>query len=134
MRRMTYFASLLAFVLVCVTARPDAADAVIRGVVTDSAGNAVELRPVAGDFTVNEWTAVARFDTGDGDLTFECGGESPDSEIRIGALPSTGGFVTGIVVGIVVPLVLGGTGVIWLIVLAVLYGTGAPRQQVPGNN
>ena len=43
MRRMTYLASLLSFVLVCVSARPDAADAVIRGVVTDSAG-----KPIAG--------------------------------------------------------------------------------------
>jgi hypothetical protein len=43
MRRMTYLASLLAFVLVWVSARPDAADAVIRGVVTDSAS-----KPIAG--------------------------------------------------------------------------------------
>ena len=43
MRRMTYPALLLAFVLVCASARSGAADAVIRGVVTDSAG-----KPIAG--------------------------------------------------------------------------------------
>lgn len=92
-------------------------------------GSPVELRPVTGDFTVNEWTAVARFDTGSGNLDFDCTSTVPGAQVRIGELPSTGGFVAGIVVGIVVPLILGMVGVIWLIVLAVLFGTGAPRNK-----
>src|SRR5688572_3863045 len=32
----------------------------------DGAGEEVQFRPVTGEFTFNEWTAVARFDTGDG--------------------------------------------------------------------
>ncbi len=97
---------------------------------TDGTGAEVEFRSVTGDFTINEWTAVARFDTGDGDLTFDCA-ESPlgGDRLRIGELPSTGGFVAGTVVGIVVPLVLGLVGLLMLIVVTVLYATGAPRQK-----
>lgn len=96
---------------------------------TDGAGDEVEFRSVTGDFTINEWTAVARFDTGDGDLTFDCTGTSSGDRLRIGELPSTGGFVAGIVVGIVVPLVLGLVGLLMLIVVTVLYATGAPREK-----
>lgn len=97
----------------------------------DGADEAVQFRPVTGEFTFNEWTAVARFDTGDGDLTLTCEGLYPDSEVRIAQLPSTGGLVAGIVVGVVAPLVLGLLGVLMLIVTAILYATGAPRQE-PG--
>ena len=97
----------------------------------DGSGADVTFRPVTGEFTFNEWSAVSRFDTGDGDLTFTCEGEFQDSEVRIAQLPSTGVFVAGIVIGIVAPLVLGLLGLLMLIVTAVLYGTGAPRQK-PG--
>lgn len=97
---------------------------------TDGAGDEVEFRSVTGDFTINEWTAVARFDTGDGDLTFDCAETSGGGErLRIGELPSTGGFVAGIGIGVVVPLVLGLVGLLMLIVVTVLYATGAPRQK-----
>lgn len=96
----------------------------------DGTGREVEFRGVTGEFSYNEWTAVSRFDTGDGNLTFDCvdttgGGE----EIRIAQLPSAGTFVAGIVIGIVAPLVLGLIGLLMLIVTAVLYATGAPRQK-----
>lgn len=99
--------------------------------VTDGSGAEVRLRPVSGDFSVNEWMATARFDTSDGDLTFDCGGVTPDAQIRIGELPSTGGFVAGIAIGLIVPLLLGVTGVLLLIILTVLYATGAPRDETP---
>lgn len=95
----------------------------------DGSGEDVEFRPVTGEFTFNEWTAVARFDTGDGDVTFTCAGPDAGSELRIARLPSTGGFVTGLVIGVVAPLVLGGMGMLVLIVTAVLYATGAPRKE-----
>lgn len=95
---------------------------------SDGAGE-LELRGVTGDFTYNEWTAVYRFDTGDGDVTLECDSTFGDERFRVAQLPSTGGFVAGIVIGIVAPLLLGAIGLIWLIVLAVLWGTGAPRQK-----
>lgn len=95
---------------------------------TDGAGDEVELRSVTGDFTINEWTAVSRFDTGDGDLTFECAASPGGGDrVRIGELSSTGGFVADIVIGVVVPLILGAIGLVMLIVVTVLYATGAPR-------
>lgn len=95
---------------------------------TDGAGKPVEFRPVSGEFTYNEWTAVSRFETGDGELTFDCAGTSGgDDEIRIAEVPSTTGFIGGILIGIIVPLLLGLTGLVMLVVLAVLYATGAPR-------
>lgn len=97
--------------------------------VTDGSGAEVRLRPVSGDFTINEWTAAARFDTSDGDLTFDCGGPSPDAEIRIGELPSTGGFVAGIAIGLIVPMLLGVVAILMLIILTILYATGAPRDE-----
>ena len=89
----------------------------------------MEFRPVTGEFTFNEWTAVSRFDTGDGDVTFTCAGLNAGAEVRIAQLPSTGGFVTGIVIGVVAPLALGGMGMLVLVVTAVLYATGAPRKE-----
>ena len=95
----------------------------------DGSADAVEFRPVTGEFTFNEWTAVSRFTTGDGALTFTCDGLYPDSEVRVAQLPSTAGLVGGIVVGVVGPLLLGGVGLVMLVVTAVLYATGSPREQ-----
>lgn len=92
--------------------------------VVDGAGNQVDLRPVGGDFTFNEWTATDRFDTADGDLTITCTG---DGRVRVGALPSIGGFAGGLAVAILAPLLLGLTGLVMLVVTGILYATGAPR-------
>ena len=93
----------------------------------DETGAPIDLRPVTGEFTYNQWTAIARFDTGSGRLSFDCGGESTTSELRIAQLPSTGGFIAGIAVGVVVPILLFLAGVITLIVVGIRYATGAPR-------
>jgi hypothetical protein len=98
---------------------------------TDGTGAEVEFRPVSGEFTFNEWTALSRFDTGDGHLTFDCVETSPGSQVRIGDLPSAGGFVAGLVLGILVPLVLGLIGLVMLIVTSIRWATGAPRE-TPG--
>ena len=97
--------------------------------VTDGSGRPVDLRPVTGEFNYNEWTAVWRFDTGDGDLTFDCTGVTGHEEIRIAQLPSTGGFVIGILVGVIGPLLVGGSGLIMLVIVTILWATGAPRQK-----
>lgn len=94
---------------------------------TDGSGADVELRSVGGDFTVNEWQAVARFDTGDGEVTFQCQGAEPTGDVRVGSLPSGGAFVVGLLVGILVPIVLGGAGLVVLIVTAVLYASRPAR-------
>ena len=98
---------------------------------TDGSGAPIEFRSVTGEFSYNEWTAIARFDTGDGDVTFECSGTSADSQLRIAQLPSTGGFIAGLLVGILVPLVLGLVGIVILIITGILWATGAPREKKP---
>ena len=98
---------------------------------TDGTGANVEFRPMSGEFTFNQWTAVSRFDTGDGHLTIDCAETSPASQFRIGALPSAGGFVAGLLVGILLPFVRGVIGLVMLIVTTVLWSTRAPRE-APG--
>ena len=94
---------------------------------TDGSGADVALRCVGGDFTVNEWQAVARFDTGDGELTFTCDGGGMTGEVRIGSLPSGSTFVVGLLVGILVPLALGTAGLVVLVVTGVLYASRPAR-------
>ena len=95
---------------------------------TDGSDRQIEFRRVGGEFTYNEWTALYRFDTGDGNVTFDCTESPPGMEIRIGQTPSTGGFVGGLLVGIIVPMILGLAGVVMLIVVGVLFATGEPRK------
>ncbi len=95
--------------------------------ITDGSGSNLQLRGVSGEFTVNEWLAVARFDTGDGELTVTCDGGGMTGEVRIGSLPSGSTFVVGLLVGILVPIALGGAGLVVLIVTAVLYASRPPR-------
>lgn len=97
---------------------------------TDGSGERVAFRSVTGEFTFNEWTALARFDTGDGDLTFTCADEiGTGGDVRIAQLPSGGSLVTAVVIGIIGPLLLGTLGFIVLVVTAVLYATRAPRAR-----
>jgi hypothetical protein len=95
----------------------------------DGTGAPLDLRPVNGTFNYNDWTADARFDTGDGDVTFSCTGETGAEQVRIAQLPSTGTFIAGLLVGLVVPLVLGLTGMVILIVTGILWATRPPRSR-----
>jgi hypothetical protein len=101
--------------------------ATVRCSSVDSSGADVELRSVGGDFTVNEWQAVARFDTGDGDVTFTCEGTAMTDQVRVGSLPTGATFVVGLLVGILVPLALGTSGLVVLVVTGVLHATRPPR-------
>jgi hypothetical protein len=99
---------------------------------TDADGRPVELRPVVGDFTYNEWTAQERFDTGAGDVTLDCSasGSAPfdaDAEVRVGDVPSVGRFVTGLALAIGGPLVFGLAGFVVLVVALVLTLTRPKR-------
>ncbi|WP_134767381.1 hypothetical protein [Nocardioides sp. 1609] len=93
----------------------------------DADGAPVELRTVSGTFTVGDWTADHRFDTGAGDVTFACTSVAADAEARIGALPSTGSFVGGLLVTVLVPLALGLGGLVLLIVVGILYAVRPAR-------
>ena len=93
----------------------------------DGTGAVLPLRLVTGDFTVNEWQAVFRFDSGDGEVTLDCGLTGGSADVRVGELPSTGTFVVGLLVGILGPIVLGLVGGIILVVTFVRYLTRQPR-------
>ncbi len=98
----------------------------------DGTGAAIDFRSVTGDFTYNEWTAAARFDTGDGDVTFTCQGATGSEQVRIAQLPSTGTFVAGLLVGVLAPIILGLVGLLILVITGVLWATRPPRNQQPG--
>ena len=97
----------------------------------DGTGTALPLRLVTGDFTVNQWTAVFRFDTGDGEVTLDCSLTGDSSQVRVGELPSTGTFVIGLVVGILGPLVLGLAGGLILVITFIRSLTRQPRPRGP---
>ena len=97
----------------------------------DGTGAVLPLRLVTGHFTVNQWTAVFRFDTGDGEVTLDCGLTGDASQVRVGELPSTGTFVIGLVVGILGPLALGLAGALILVVTFIRHLTRQPRPKAP---
>ena len=97
----------------------------------DGTGAALPLRLVTGSFRVNQWTAVFRFDTGDGEVTLDCSLTGDSSQVRVGELPSTGTFVVGLVVGILGPILLGLAGGLILVITFVRYLTRQPRPQAP---
>ena len=94
----------------------------------DGTGEAVEFRPIDPEFTWNQWTALARFDTGDGQVKFTCTGPA-GSHLQLAPLPSPDRFVAGTLVGVWGPLLLGGIGLLMLIITGVRYARGAPRDQ-----
>lgn len=99
---------------------------------TDADGRPVELRPVVGTFTYNDWTAQERFDTGAGDVTLDCSatGSAPfedDAEVRVGDAPSAGRLVAGLALAIGGPIVFGLAGFVVLVVALVLTLTRPKR-------
>jgi hypothetical protein len=102
----------------------------VQCVATDGTGAPVEFRGVVGDFTYNDWHALSRFDTGDGNLTFTCAAAAGNEQVRIARLPSTGGFIAGILIGVIGPLLLGLIGIVILIITGILWATGEPRRKL----
>lgn len=94
--------------------------------VSDSSGER-DLDDVTGKVRVNQWRGIATFDSGDGDLTITCIGD-PGTEMRVGA-PLGLGFVGGLLLTILGPIVLGSLGVVALLITTILYATGAPRTR-----
>lgn len=97
-------------------------------------GEEIRLRSVSGDFRRNNGTAgdmvgVHQFDPGSGRLEVTCDGVSGRTFVDIGPAPAVGGFVAGLLATILVPLLLGGSGVVVLIVTGVLFATGRPRKE-----
>jgi hypothetical protein len=97
----------------------------------DGTGAALPLRLVTGTFTFNEWQAVFRFDTGDGEVTLDCGLSDDSAQVRVGELPSTATFVIGLLIGILGPIALGLAGGLILVITFIRYLTRQPRPRDP---
>jgi hypothetical protein len=99
--------------------------------VTDGSGAPLHFRQPDGRFTYGEWVAVRVFDTGDGNLVFTCGG-GVGGRIRIASVPSGDDFAWLGVVGVLLPLGVGGLGFVVVLVTSVLWYSRRPRQPVLG--
>ena len=106
--------------------------------VSDGSGSPLQFRRPAEQFTYGDWIAVREFTTGDGNVTFTCpaGGRG---EIRIAQVPSGGDFARLGLLGLLLPLGLGGAGFVVLLVTAILWFSrrpsappGAPQGWQPG--
>jgi len=104
----------------------------------DASGAPVSFQSPDGTFTYDGWVAKATFDTGDGHLTFTCDGPA-GTEVRVAAVPSNHDFIRLGLLGIGLPLLLGGVGFVILLVTTILWFTrrpaprsGAPPGRSPG--
>lgn len=92
-------------------------------------GDEVPTRSVGGDFNRSEggtdWTGSVTFASGSGSVEITCTG---GGTVIVGPAPAIGSFVVGLLATIFIPLLLGGTGVVILIVTGVLFATGRPRK------
>lgn len=98
-------------------------------IVDTATGTEVELRSPSGEFRRQDgggdWTGVARFDPGSGSLEITCAYDG----VQIGPTPNLGSFGLGLAATIVVPLVLGGLGLIVLLATGILWSTRATTRR-----
>lgn len=92
-----------------------------------------EIRPVGLGSTSytkssgrREWQGDGTFDPGSGDLEVTCAQRG--GPIQIGPEPEFGRFFGSLAAGIIIPILLGGGGFVLLIVIAILFATGRPRN------
>jgi hypothetical protein len=108
-------------------------DAARCSIVDRATGTEVDRSPVTGSFTRStgrdEWVGDLRFDSGSGQLEVSC--DRSGGPAQIGPAPRIGAFVGGIFAMILIPLTLGGIGLVVLIVTGVLFATGSPRKPQP---
>jgi hypothetical protein len=93
--------------------------------VSDSSGAPVEFRVPDTRFTFNGWEAVRLFDTANGTLTFDCS-QGGSGQFRIGRVPDGDELTRAGVIGFFVPLAVGGTGFLVVLVTGILFYTRRP--------
>lgn len=98
---------------------------------SDGSGSPLLFRRPAGTFTYGQWVAVRVFDTGDGTLVFSCP-LSSGSRLRVAPMPSSGDFARLGLIGILLPLAMGGLGFVVVVVTAILWFTRRPAVSPPG--
>jgi hypothetical protein len=99
--------------------------------ITDArTGEQVRLQPVTSqvsrDFGDGGWTAAYRFDPGSGHLEVVC---DRGGSVEIGAAPTVGGVVAGLLLAILVPGLVGLVGLATLVVTGILWTTRPARQK-----
>jgi hypothetical protein len=99
--------------------------------VTDGSGALLHVQRPDGRFTYNRWVALVTFDTGDGHLTFACRARPGVSELRIAAIPDGGDFARLGLIGVGLPLLLGGAGFLVVLVTAILWFNRRPPRSGP---
>jgi hypothetical protein len=105
--------------------------------ITDTeSGDPVDLRGVTGSYhrsdSHGDFEGLYRFSPGSGHLSVTCqtiGAGGTDS-VLIGPMPQIGNFVAGILLGILVPGLLGLAGAIVLLVTTILFATRQARPKV----
>jgi hypothetical protein len=99
----------------------------------DGTGAAVQVSKPRGSETYGSWRWVATIETGDGNLTFTCSASrlASPADVRIAPIPSGGMVLQFLLIGIVLPLALGGGGLVILLVTTILWISRAPRPTFP---
>ena len=101
-------------------------------VITDPEGREIEQHDLFGDVTVTtggqEWSGLTRFDPADGRIVVSCPSSRSAEQVLITRAISPGGFVLRIVGVVLLPMILGGLGLLWAIVLAFVIITRQPRR------
>lgn len=107
--------------------------------IRDDQGATIEQQPILGDLSMSrqgeQYTGLTRFDPGTGRIEVTCPQQLgvASQQVLVTEAVDVGGFVARIFGTILVPMVIGGVGVLWAIVLAVLMVTRRtpPPQQPP---
>lgn len=87
--------------------------------ISDADGGEVALGPVDGSYEVNQWEADRSFETGSGSLAVTCTGAVPDTQVRVGPLPSIPGLIGLVFGGVCLGMLLGTAGLVVVIVTVV---------------
>jgi hypothetical protein len=98
--------------------------------VSDGTGSPLQFRRPVERFTYQRWVAVRVFDTGNGTLVFSCGHSG--GVIRIATIPGNGDFARLGIIGVLLPLALGGLGFVVLLVTTILWISRRPSAPQPG--
>lgn len=79
------------------------------------------------EYTRGTWEGMATIEPATSRIEIAC--DSRYGPLEIGEKPSIAGFAGGLVAGIAMLGILGGGGIVLLIVIGILYATGAPRGE-----
>ena len=100
--------------------------------VWDASGSELPLRSPQATWEVNEWDSAFTFTARGDRVEISCtsNGRVGAPHVLVGELPEIRGFAGGIVLGVLVPIALGGFAFVWAIILLVVTLTRPSRRAV----